>query len=44
MKVIVKIWFGLVEVFKSYRWYKKKKVKPLGFDLPGRGLTIIESI
>ena len=23
---------------------KKKQVKPLGFDLPGRGLTIIESI
>ena len=36
-KSCVKIWFGLVEPFKSYRVHKhpkKKKGKALGFDLP----------
>ena len=50
-KSCVKIWFGLDEPFKSYRDKKKKiiinkikQVKPLVFDLPGGGLTIIEGI
>ena len=49
-KTRVEIWFSLVEPSKSYcvhkQTYKKKKkqVKPLGFDPPGGGLTIIKSI
>ena len=31
-------------VTKKEKEKKKKQVKPLGFDAPGGGLTIIESI
>ena len=41
-KSCVKIWFRLVEAFKSYCVHKhtnvEKKVKPFGFEPPERGL------
>ena len=36
--------FGKCNTFSILRITEKVKIKPLGFDPPGEGLTIVESI